>query len=284
MTSLTIAVVCLVAPALPLLGQIGEKGDKSGKEHVVLLDDPNTVQAEFRVGAGGKIGIGFKFADGKTQTLLGVVKADEMTRTVEKDGKKVPVGTPMPDAFVEFRGAGLTFQNHVRPNLVRYTEAQREDLVKTWDALPAATQHWTALEVRALEAGAALWMEGRFCGRVVSESKLVEVSFQLAEGGAVRGQQKRVRPDAGLFLPLDVKHIARPGAMKDASISLKPGMQQIKAVPMIVGDAASNADVGVVKEMQGLRALETNENTSRTSLDGMKESLHFSVPQLRCWS
>ena len=38
--------------------------------------------------------------------------------------------------------------------------------------------------------------------------------------------------------------------------------------------------------MQGLRALETNENTSRTSLDGMKESLHFSVPQAfyhRAW-
>ena len=185
---LVIAVVCFLLPALPLLGEVGEKGDKSGKEHVVLLNDANTVQAEFRVGAGGKIGIGFKFADGKTQTLLGVVKADVMKRTVEKDGKKALVDTPMPDAFVEFRGAGLTFQNHVRPNLVRYTEAQREDLVKTWDALPSATQHWTALEVRAPDAGAELWMEGRFCGHLVNESKLVEVSFQLAEGGAVRGQ------------------------------------------------------------------------------------------------
>jgi hypothetical protein len=55
---------------------------------------------------------------------------------------------------------------------------------------------------------------------------------------------------------------------------------------MIVGDAASNADVGVVKLMQGLRGLEENQNTSRTSLDGMKESLHFSVPQAfyhRAW-
>jgi hypothetical protein len=285
-THLVIAVVWFLVPALSLLGAEGEKGDKSGKTHVVLLNDANTVQAEFRVGAGGKIGVGFKFADGKTQTLLGVVKADEMKRMVEKEGKKVQVGRPMPDAFIEFRGAGLTFQNHVRPNLVRYTEAQREDLVKTWDAMPSARQHWTALEVRALDAGAELWMEGRFCGRLVNESKLVEVRFQLAEGSAVRAQWKSVRPDTGLFLPLNVKHIARPGAMKDATISLKPGMQQIKAVPMIVGDAASNADVGVVKEMQGLRGLETNENTSRTSLDGMKESLHFSVPQAfyhRAW-
>ena len=42
----------------------------------------------------------------------------------------------------------------------------------------------------------------------------------------------------------------------------------------------------MAKEMQGLRGLEENENTSRTSLDGMKESLHFSVPQAfyhRAW-
>ena len=74
--------------------------------------------------------------------------------------------------------------------------------------------------------------------------------------------------------------------MKDASLSLKSGMQQVKKVPMVVATAAGNADVGMAKEMQGLRGLEDNENTSRTSLDGMKESLHFSVPQAfyhRAW-
>lgn len=281
-----ITAVWLLAPALPLVGAEGGKSDKSGNEHVVLLNDANTVQAEFRLGAGGRVEVGFRFADGRTETLLGVVKPDDMKRTVDKEGKKVQVGTPMPDAFVEFRGAGLTIQHHVRPNLMRYTEAQREDLVRSWDAMPSATQHWTALEIRSLDTSAELWMEGRYCGRVVNASKLVEVSFQLADGGAVRRQQTLVRPDAARFLPLDVRHIARPGVLKDASVSLKPGMQRIHAVPMIVGAAASNADVGVVKEMQGLRGLETNENTSRTSLDGMQESLHFSVPQAfyhRAW-
>ena len=63
-THLLIAVGCLLAPALPLLGVEGEKGDKAGKPQVVSLNNANTVQAEFRVGAGGKIGIGLKFADG----------------------------------------------------------------------------------------------------------------------------------------------------------------------------------------------------------------------------
>jgi len=60
----------------------------------------------------------------------------------------------------------------------------------------------------------------------------------------------------------------------------------IEKIPMLVADGSGNADVGVVKEMQGSRFLETDENTSRTSLDGMKESLHFSVPQAfyhRAW-
>ena len=74
--------------------------------------------------------------------------------------------------------------------------------------------------------------------------------------------------------------------MKECSVSLKSGAQQVKKVPLVVADSAGNADVGTAKEMQGLRGLEENENTSRTSLDGMKESLHFSVPQAfyhRAW-
>src|SRR4029077_15529304 len=79
---------------------------------------------------------------------------------------------------------------------------------------------------------------------------------------------------------------ARPGVMKDCRVSLKSGAQQVKKMPMVVADGAGNADVGMAKVMQGRRGLEENENTSRTSLDGMKESLHFSVPQAfyhRAW-
>ena len=47
-----------------------------------------------------------------------------------------------------------------------------------------------------------------------------------------------------MFLPLDVRRIARPGVMKEARVSLKPGPQQVKAVPMVVADGAGNADVG----------------------------------------
>ncbi len=258
----------------------------AAESQAVVLKDADTMEAEFRVGVAGKIGLMFKFADGKTQTLLGVVKEDVLKRTVEKDGKKVPEMSPMPDGAIEFSGPGLKFQYHSRPYLTRYTEAQQADLAKVWDALPAASQCWVPLEVRADAQGAELWLDGRYCGRWASESRLTEVSFQLEAGGEVRGGRAFTRADNGKFLALDVRRIARPGVMKEASVSLKPGSQQIKAVPLLVADGAGNADVGLAKEMQGLRALETNENTSRTSLDGMKESLHFSVPQAfyhRAW-
>ena len=89
----------------------------------IPLNDTNTLNAEFRIGAAGKVAVMFKFADGKTQTLLGAVKADTLKRTVEKDGKKTPETAPMADGWIEFSGAGLRFEYHSRPRLSRYTES-----------------------------------------------------------------------------------------------------------------------------------------------------------------
>ncbi len=252
----------------------------------IPLNEGNTLNAEFRIGAAGKMAVMFKFADGKTQTLLGAVKADTLKRTVEKDGKKTPETVPMADGWIEFTGAGLRFEYHSRPRLSRYTEAQQAELAKAWESLTPASQCWVPMEVRVDSAGSELWLDGRFSGRVASDARLMEVSFKLEPGGEVRGVRSFTRAESGLFLPLDVRSIARPGVMKEAVVSLKPGMQQIKTVPIIVPESAGNADVGEAKMMQGPRALETNEFTSRTSLDGMKESLHFSVPQAfyhRAW-
>ncbi len=252
----------------------------------IPLNNANTAEAEFRVGTTGKIAVMFTFADGKSQTQLGTVKADALKRTVEKDGKKTPETLPMADGWIEFTGAGLRFEYHSRPHLLRYTEAQQADLAKTWESLTPASQCWVPMEVRGDSAGAELWIDGRYSGRVVSEARLTEVSFKLEPGSEVRSERTFTRAESGTFLPLDVRRIARPGVMQDATLSLKPGPQQIEAVPMMVVDGAGNADVGEAKMMQGPRFLETNEFTSRTSLDGMKESLHFSVPQAfyhRAW-
>src|SRR6185369_8794099 len=146
---------------------------------LLTLKDANTVEAEFRVGGTGKIAVILRFADGKTQTLLGAVKADTLKRTVEKNGKKTPEMLPMADSWIEFTGAGLKFQYHSRPYLKRYTEAQQANLAKVWETLPAASQCWVPLEIRADAAGAELWLDGRYCGRVASACRLAEVRFEV---------------------------------------------------------------------------------------------------------
>ena len=254
--------------------------------HAFAVAPAETFEAEVQLGPVGKVVWSFKFADGKTQLLSGALKTDEWKKPADKVTKLIPAPAILPDAAVEYKGAGLSFTAHSRPRLSRYTESQREELAKQWDTLPSASQRWVPVEVRALKTGCELWLEGRYCGRIQSESALIEVSLKLESGGAIRGAKVLKRDGAGRFLALDIKHSARPGGMKDATVSLAPGAQQLHGVPLLVAAGGQNADVGFAKEMQGLRALETNENTSRTSFDGMPESLHFSVPQAwyhRAW-
>src|SRR5208283_3175472 len=148
-----------------------------------------------------KIAVMLKFADGKAQTLLGAAKADTLKRAVEKNGKKTPEMLPMAAGWIEFVGAGLSFQYHSRPYLTRYTEAQQADLAKVWETLPAASQCWVPLEIRADAAGVELWLDGRYCGRIASESRLTEVSFKLEADGALRSKRTFTRPASGMFLP-----------------------------------------------------------------------------------
>lgn len=273
--SLFIFVSFLMGP-LMIFQAAEPKADR--KEHLLPLGKSNAMEVEFQVGPAGKVGLLFKFAGGKSQALTGMVKDDQFSRMVTKDGKKTLEKESMPDGYIEFQGAGLKYRLHSRPYLTRYTEAQGVALAKSWETLQPASKCWVHLEVRSDSAGAEVWMQGRYCGRIIGEGKLLEVGLMMESGGAVRGAKSfTFEPDS--FLSLDVKHIAQPGVMDKATISLKPGKQQIDHVPMIVVEGGKNADVGKAKEMQGSRFLETDENTSRTSLDGMPESLHFSVPQ-----
>ena len=156
------------------------------KAHSVTLGKANAMEVEFQVGPVGKVGLMFKFAEGKSQALLGVVKADLLLRQVEKVGKKSLEKEPMPDGYIEFQGAGLKYRLHSRPYLARYTEAQGVGLAKVWQTLPPASNCWVHLEVRSDSAGAEVWMQGRYCGRINGEGGLVEVTLQMELGGAVR--------------------------------------------------------------------------------------------------
>ena len=246
----------------------------------------DTMRAEIRLGHSQKFSVRFDSADGLQKLLQAKVESDERTLPLAKGAKGPAEKVKMPDASVAFVGLGLKFSHHIRPYLKRYTEEQMAGLAERWDTLPAASATWMEIEVRSGGDVSEIWLDGRFCGQIPSGGGLKSVTFSSDEGGEVRGGVVFRRKQYGAFLPLDVSKVKRPGAMQNATLDLPAGVRDFDGVPVQIIRGGDNADVGVVREMQGPRFLETNENTSRTALDGMPESIHFSVPQApytRAW-
>lgn len=102
--SLFIFVSFLMGP-LMIFQAAEPKADR--KEHLLPLGKSNAMEVEFQVGPAGKVGLLFKFAGGKSQALTGMVKDDQFSRMVTKDGKKTLEKESMPDGYIEFQGAGL---------------------------------------------------------------------------------------------------------------------------------------------------------------------------------
>ena len=263
--------------------RVGEAGMSKSFE----FGEADTIRVDVRLGSAKKFGVKFEFADGKQDLLQAKLEGDQRTLPLAKGAKGPAEKVMMPDAAVSFTGLGLQFSHHVRPYLKRYTEDQMATLAGQWEGLPSASSHWMSFELRkGGGSGEELWLDGRFCGRILRSSAVRSVTFVLEAGAEIRGGECFRREHHAGFLPLDVAKVRRPGAMGDAVIDLPAGLRDFDGVPMVVARGTDNADVGVVREMQGPRFLETNEFTSRTSLDGMPETVHFSVPQAtytRAW-
>ena len=181
------------------------------------------------------------------------------------------------DSFVAVLGTNLRI--FARPNLFRYTDLQQDELLKRWDGLPGASRTFVHYEFRNRPDCVEMWINGCYAGVVFAGNSLRQVEVSLAAGAAVRDDSSYKLPTIEKkYCELDIRRIAKPGAMRDARVSLA-GIRRVEGVPMIVADGAGNGDVGVVREMKGSWALECDEHLSRTPFDGMPETLHFSVPQ-----
>lgn len=256
----------------------GAEPEKTSPTEIYIGEHNNAVQATFQVGAAGKVRLEFKFQEGTPQVIEGNIVPDTMTQQVTVDDKKSTESTTMPDAAIEFKGAGLNFQCHTRPYLKRYTEQQREELTKIWDTLPAASEQNIDIEVRTANDGAQLWLQGRYCGKLKSQVQFKSLIITTNEGGKLVSSKSLKLPEQNKYLPLDLARIAQSNVMSGAKLTTDDGALP-RNFPLRTSPDGANADVGVVKLMQGLKALETNEFTSRTSLDGMPEAVHWSVPQ-----
>ena len=252
---------------------------------IQLAEGDNAVSGTFQMGdAQQSATITVRLDDGRSHGFPVRIEPERFRRKVEENGATAWEDVTLPDGIVDFR---RLVRYYSRPRLQRYTTEQQAGLVARWSQLPAASKRFITFEARQDGQGTAFYLDGRYVGRRDAEGKLAALEFTLPASGSVR-DLRSFRSDEGpdAFLPLDVTWIASPGVMKDATLSVATGVQNLGGVPMIVAGGEANVDVGVVKECKGSWALECDEHLARTALDGMPETAHLSVPQatyVRAW-
>jgi len=287
-TVLSVAVAAMVASAA-VLG--AENHETSGASAAVpqLVTIPLAAQDDaigVSIVPGGKSPsqIALEFADGSKKVLS--LRVGEQTgkrrlppaADAPKDARPVYEEVKAEDSLVSVSGTNLRI--FARPNLFRYTDLQQDALLARWDSLPGASQTPAHYEFRSRPDGVEMWINGCYAGEFPARGGLRQVQVSLAAGAAASGgASHRLPPVEAEFCALDLCRIARPGAMRDARLSLAKGVQRVGGIPLIVADGPGGGDVGGVREMKGSWALECDEHLSRTPFDGMPETLHFSVPQ-----
>ena len=252
---------------------------------VPLGEGHDTIAAGIRLGSEeGRVLIAVKLDDGKKHVFRARVEPDSLRTRAVVGGKSVWKQQKLPDAVIGL--AGLV-RYHSRPRLGRYTTKQQEGLIKRWAALPAASQRLVTFEARQDAPGVALYLDGHYVGRRDAPGRMASLELTRSDEAQVRDVRSYASYRHEKHLPLSLRPIARPGAMRASAVSIPPGLRTVGGVPMIVAGGADSVDVGVVKEMKGSWALECDEHLSRTALDGMPETAHFSVPPapyVRAWA
>jgi hypothetical protein len=286
---------------------------------VAVAAGDNALRATFQIGdAAQGATLTVRLDDGRTHVFGARVEAERIRKQVTADGQSVTKELTLPDAAINFSGLA---RYHSRPRLGRYTNEQQDDLIARWEDLPAASQRFIRFEARLDPAGVAFYLDGQYVGRRDGTGQLQSLEISLPPAGQVREACSFRHDQDPRFLPLDTRWIARPGVMQQARVSLTPGVHEaaekggwlhnrsnlpagenaircgacplfqqapqiVGGVPLVVADGAASVDVGVVRECKGSWALECDEHLSRTALDGMPETAHFSVPQAcytRAW-
>lgn len=289
--------------------------DQAVKPTVVaipLASGDDTIRLSVTPGSKPFTQLALEFADGSEKRLTLAVMAQTLTRRVRKSpGGATPPNEPIraEDAFVSVSGMNLRL--YARPNLLRYTDPQQDELLERWDTLPGASQTFIHHEFRSLPDRVEMWINGCYAGMFPAVGGLRQVRVSLPPDAAIRDDASFRRPTIEQpYCALDISRIAKPGAMRDArvvwlergadaanadtagvdmassdtagsdanSAGASAAPHRVDGVPLLVADGSGNGDVGVVREMKGSWALECDEHLSRTPFDGMPETLHFSVP------
>ncbi len=175
---------------------------------------------------------------------------------------------------------GLNISYFIRPNFTRYWSKYLDKNAHIWDReMPDALQKTVRLELLPDDKGYEIWLDGRYAGRQDGAPGVKSLNISGGSGPEITDFAPFHYEKSDRFLTMQPKYSARPGAMKEAVISLDKGLQNIGNIPIVVAGAGEVIDVGYAKRMRGIELLEVNQSLSRSAFDGMPESLHYSIPQ-----
>lgn len=175
---------------------------------------------------------------------------------------------------------------YVRPNMIRYKEDQQSELYARWSKMPGASTRAAQIELKRNGKGWELWIDSCYCYLLEKNAPIRNIRILLPAGAGISDPICGKSEDFGNYLPLNMAHIAAPSTMKDMVVSMPELKKTLGKVPMKTAENGSDADIGAVKECQGLKDLETDADLARSPLDGMPEHKHYSVPleqYIRAW-
>jgi len=211
--------------------------------------------------SGRKTDIRFRVADA---TYKEKVPGDEL-RFVKRT---------LPDACLDI--PALKARYFVRPNPAFYSENAVRALRDEWGSLPSPDDHPLVLSLQLDAAGAALSLDGNYVGRVDQVGGLKEVIASLpAEAEA----KCRPREAWSPWTPLELRSLARPGAMSNAVLNVDEDALKATGIPMRLLDGGASADVGCVRDVSPRITAEGPYcYYERSALEGLRTSLLMSVP------
>ncbi len=228
------------------------------------------------------ITITFLWSDGGRSILRIQVGSFTFRQSLRKEGNQAQEIITLPEAYVEF--PELRIRNFIRPNPLCYEGKQQQELIKTWKSLPSAAGYLFPLTLRIKKDTLEYWIDGRYAATVGKRGDLKQLIFKPAGEGEVKEVKFFPEKENDRFMPLEVSRLNRPGVMTRVQISLKPGEKTINKIPFLLGQG-ENIDVGMAKEVTSAR-MEIDPYLSRSSFDGMLESILWSLPlnqYIRAW-
>lgn len=242
----------------------------------VRLINPGILKVQFET-AGDK----FK----KSFTIKPASQVVEREKSIaESKGKTVTeIGKPSeshPNHLLQIGGKGFSKSYYLLPNFFRYRPEETEKNLFQWEeTIPNALQHNTRIELRSAPKGIALYVDGIYTRLFPGGHQLKSVKIMGGVGAEITAAKAFRNPSGPLYEVIDFGPIANPGAMKDARLSIAPGIRTVDGIPMIVQTGAHSSDMSLVKALRGMNfSSERDYYMGRTAWERYPVTQHSAVP------